>query len=1017
MRLSAMRRLLSSRVAKLLFAGTLLLNPQWITAAVIQVPTGPDPVANGTAFQNAIINAQCGDTIILQAGATYQGPPIADQAFLLTGKSCTGGDYITIQTSNLAGISGDGVRLDPARHAAAMPKIVGDVAKLGMSVIATQRNAHHYKLVGLEITNNGANSAPDLVSIYPNRGSGPGGYATYEEVISIHDIIIDRCFIHPAEISATNLFASTRERTSARGVHVEGLDISIVNSYIAGFAGVYPSFSPIAGQTLDSMGIYSVAGPGPIHIVNNYIEAQYSNIFLGGGDNFTRNTAIVTNPTLTSATLSHVNNLSVGDLVAFSSAGTTPSPWETGKVTKIEGNNVSFTLIHPARSSELKPPDANGTARWNGMNVSNVEIRRNFLNKPDVWNSFSINPKAFIEIKDCVDCVLDGNNMYSGIGSVLGLTARSQGGSAPWARIENLTYTNNIMTGYKAGIISIGSDENQVSVPSGNWTIRNNVWYLPYNAYGPAPFLQLGGGILNGYNISFTHNTILQPGSMAHALSPTDGPFVFKDNIVGNGDYGIQCDVNASNLQSCFPGLQMNGNVIIGPPRQYQPYCTNQGAAVYPTGNKCVDNAGLIGFMDLAKNDYRLAATSPFKGKASDGTDPGVDMDALLAAQGSSSGSSSSSTRAAVTITEPPNGATVSGSVTVAAEASSDISVAYVQFYLEGQLASTSTAAPYSSVVDTRTVPNGARSLTAKVFDTAGRVSTSSPVSVTVSNPDVTLPAVSLTSPASGATVSGTTTLSASATDNDGVTRVEFAIDTIPVATSTTGPTFSAMVDTGSLSDAPHSISAKAYDAAGNVGYSDAITISVSNADTTAPTTAITAPGPTATVAGVTSVSATASDNVAVAKVEFLVDSVVTSVSTTSPYSYAMDTTKLSNASHKVASRAYDRAGNVGMSAPVSITVNNAPSETTAPTVTINVLLGRKGSPDTLSATATDNVGVARVEFYVDGKLLATDISAPYSNNLNLPGRLGSIHKVMAKAYDAAGNWGISQTITLVKQK
>jgi beta-lactamase superfamily II metal-dependent hydrolase len=94
--------------------------------------------------------------------------------------------------------------------------------------------------------------------------------------------------------------------------------------------------------------------------------------------------------------------------------------------------------------------------------------------------------------------------------------------------------------------------------------------------------------------------------------------------------------------------------------------------------------------------------------------------------------------------------------------------------------------------------------------------------------------------------------------------------------------------------------------------------------DTTAPTTSITAPANGATVSGTTTVTASASDNVGVTKVEFYLDGVLQSTATTSPYSWSWNTTASANGTHSLTSKAYDAAGNAGTSAAVSVTVSNA---------------------------------------------------------------------------------------------
>lgn len=93
--------------------------------------------------------------------------------------------------------------------------------------------------------------------------------------------------------------------------------------------------------------------------------------------------------------------------------------------------------------------------------------------------------------------------------------------------------------------------------------------------------------------------------------------------------------------------------------------------------------------------------------------------------------------------------------------------------------------------------------------------------------------------------------------------------------------------------------------------------------DTTAPTTSITAPLNGATVSGTTTVSATASDNVGVTKVEFYLDGTLKSTDTTSPYSWSWDTTGTANGTHTLMTKAYDAALNVGNSTTISVTVSN----------------------------------------------------------------------------------------------
>ncbi|MEO8161544.1 MAG: Ig-like domain-containing protein, partial [Arenimonas sp.] len=92
--------------------------------------------------------------------------------------------------------------------------------------------------------------------------------------------------------------------------------------------------------------------------------------------------------------------------------------------------------------------------------------------------------------------------------------------------------------------------------------------------------------------------------------------------------------------------------------------------------------------------------------------------------------------------------------------------------------------------------------------------------------------------------------------------------------------------------------------------------------DTTPPTVSASETGSSGSI----TLSATASDNVGVSKVEFNVDGVLKGSDTSSPYSIALDSTTLTSASHSLTAKAFDAAGNASTSAAVSFTVSNAAS-------------------------------------------------------------------------------------------
>src|SRR5262249_29378603 len=150
-------------------------------------------------------------------------------------------------------------------------------------------------------------------------------------------------------------------------------------------------------------------------------------------------------------------------------------------------------------------------------------------------------------------------------------------------------------------------------------------------------------------------------------------------------------------------------------------------------------------------------------------------------------------------------------------------------------------------------------------------------ITVTVNNgppPDTTPPSVNLTAPASGANVSGTVTVSASASDNVGVAGVRFTLDGANLGAEDTASPCSVSWSTTGAANGSDTRNAAAGDAAGNQS-SSAVTVTVNNGpppDTTPPSVNITAPANGATVSGTVTVSANASDNVGVVGVQFFGD-------------------------------------------------------------------------------------------------------------------------------------------------
>ena len=181
-----------------------------------------------------------------------------------------------------------------------------------------------------------------------------------------------------------------------------------------------------------------------------------------------------------------------------------------------------------------------------------------------------------------------------------------------------------------------------------------------------------------------------------------------------------------------------------------------------------------------------------------------------------------------VTITNPSDGATVSSTVSVTADASDDNGVTQVEFFLDDSSIGVDTTAPYEISWNSTSVADGPHTIEAVATDTIGQTASDS-VNVTVDNVDDP-PTVSITNPTDGATVSGTVTVTADASDDKGVTQVEFFVGGVSIGVDTSGSDgWSASWDTTTYDDgSSHTVSATATDTVGQAA-SDSVSVTVEN--------------------------------------------------------------------------------------------------------------------------------------------------------------------------------------------
>lgn len=369
-----------------------------------------------------------------------------------------------------------------------------------------------------------------------------------------------------------------------------------------------------------------------------------------------------------------------------------------------------------------------------------VEFRNNYLTKQTAWRNSSWTVKNIFEIKHAQDVVVDGNvfeNNWQAAqpGYAILFTPRNQYNDNPWTVVQRISFTNNVVRHVSGVFNLLGWDNNSPSQQTNHITIRNNV-FEDVNAatWGGTGRLML---IADTPYVTVDHNTAFNSGSAIYAYNGPSSNFVFTSNIVNTATYGIIGDAMGEGngtISTYFPGSSFAGNVFVA--------CTS---SAYPAGNSFAASYSAVGFVNLSGGDYHLASTSPYKGKGSDGKDPGADIDALTAALAKSTapgGTTPPSTPPSdaaptVSITAPTAGATYGApaTVTVTASASDTDSsgVSKVEFYANGALIGTAASSPYTMTWSN--VAAGSYSLTAVATDTAGLKGTSSATTVTVGAP------------------------------------------------------------------------------------------------------------------------------------------------------------------------------------------------------------------------------------------------------------------------------------------
>jgi hypothetical protein len=532
----------------------------------------------GGNLQTALNNLACGDTLQLQAGATFTG------VFIFPAKSCDSAHWITVRTNAPdSSLPPEGTRVTPcyagvsslpARPAFNCSSVDHVLARVVMSPVQGSgpiqfaSGANHYRLIGLEITR------PVGTAVVYNLVSVKGSTGTADH------IVLDRVWLH-----------GTAQDDTQRGVASWGMtSFGVVDSFFTDF-----HCTAVIGACGDAQTVGGGIGSqpmGPYKIVNNFLEASGENILFGGG-------AATLTPTDIEVRRNHFFK---------------PLIWQRGQPGFVGGVNTNTTVCTTTPGQcpfvvknhfELK-------------NAQRVLIEGNVMEYS--WGGFS-------QVGYSVLLTPKNQSALCPICQVTDVTIR---------------YNTISHVGGGFSIANILSDSGAPALAGHNYSIHDvivdDIQAAPYSGPGVFAMLMMTGPLLHDVTINhvtaFPPRTLLFVGDTAAGLPMTN--FVFTNNVMTTGSYPVwstgggtaNCayyDVPLTTLNACFSPFTFKANAFI----------TGTSLSQWPAGNWVTSSESTIQFANFnggTGGDYSLLSTSPYATAGTDGKPLGADMAAVASA-------------------------------------------------------------------------------------------------------------------------------------------------------------------------------------------------------------------------------------------------------------------------------------------------------------------------------------------------------------------------------------------------
>src|SRR5579885_2199423 len=607
--------------------------PQVFLDTTYVPPTGNSIAVNaGGDLQHALDQASPGDEVVLQAGATFTGH------FTLRQKD-SGSGWITIRTSDMADLPGDGQRVNPS-YAAAMPKIVTPDEN---PALVTEPGAQNYRVMGVEIA-----VAPQVPLNYVLVALGDGN--TVAQLPS--NIIFDRDYVHGAVLCHCK-----------QGIVLNSVSTAVINSYISEFHAI----------DQDTQALLGYNGPGPFKIVNNYLEASGENIMFGGAATqipnlvpsdieFRHNyfakpirwrSSIIPKPQGISATAGSSGSLTSGTTYYYVLAasglgdsgqnlGSDPSaeisvPLAAGQNSvTLTWNPVSYGDSTDSRTAAAyqiyrtsDPPSAS-SRNWTSYTVTgnpsftDTGASGGSASPPRRGNVWLV--KNLFELKNAQRVLIDGNifeycweQAQSGVAMLL--TARITSQQQLWSVVQDVTVTNNLVRHVSVVAVVLGMDDicgpsNLACQQSARILFRNNLMedisIVNWGGYGWLFQVQ------HSQDVTIDHNTGFNDRNAVY-MHDTNVNLTITNNLMHGDIFGDGSGGTAALAKYTTNAVVTNNVLVKGTASAYG----STGGNFFPASWTA------IGFTNYQYGIYTLGANSAYKAAGTDQVDLGADVNAV----------------------------------------------------------------------------------------------------------------------------------------------------------------------------------------------------------------------------------------------------------------------------------------------------------------------------------------------------------------------------------------------------